>query len=153
MEETKHDNAIVRNSHPAERQTETISKYDVCNLSALMSAEERCHRGVGYKNSVSRYHMLALSKNYDTLQELINGKYKTQKGDNFEIFEPKHRTVTSTKYKDRIPQTSFVLNYIYPKVISKLIDNNFHVLKIEAWMPLGKNLKEYCVYIRQMIMF
>lgn len=42
MEETKHDNAIVRNSHPAERQTETISKYDVCNLSALMSAEERC---------------------------------------------------------------------------------------------------------------
>ena len=52
MEETKHDNAIVRNSHPAERQTETISKYDVCNLSVLMSAEERCHRGVGYKNSV-----------------------------------------------------------------------------------------------------
>ena len=129
MEETKHDNAIVRNSHPAERQTETISKYDVCNLSALMSAEERCHRGVGYKNSVSRYHMLALSKNYDTLQELINGKYKTQKGDSFEIFEPKHRTVTSTKYKDRIPQTSFVLNYIYPKVISKLIDNNFSCIK------------------------
>lgn len=129
MEETKHDNAIVRNSHPAERQTETISKYDVCNLSALMSAEERCHRGVGYKNSVSRYHMLALSKNYDTLQELINGKYKTQKGDSFEIFEPKHRTVTSTKYKDRIPQTSFVLNYIYPKVISQLIDNNFSCIK------------------------
>ena len=129
MEKTKHDNAIVRNSHPAERQTETISKYDVCNLSALMSAEERCHRGVGYKNSVSRYHMLALSKNYDTLQELINGKYKTQKGDSFEIFEPKHRTVTSTKYKDRIPQTSFVLNYIYPKVISKLIDNNFSCIK------------------------
>ena len=129
MEETKHDNAIVRNSHPAERQTETISKYDVCNLSALMSAEERCHRGVGYKNSVSRYHMLALSKNYDTLQELMNGKYKTQKGDSFEIFEPKHRTVTSTKYKDRIPQTSFVLNYIYPKVISQLIDNNFSCIK------------------------
>ena len=60
---------------------------------------------------------------------MINGKYKTQKGDSFEIFEPKHRTVTSTKYKDRIPQTSFVLNYIYPKVISKLIDNNFSCIK------------------------
>ena len=91
MEETKHDNAIVRNSHPVERQTETISKYDVCNLSALMSAEERCHRGVGYKNSVSRYHMLALSKNYDTNQELINGEYKIQKGDSYEIYEPKSR--------------------------------------------------------------
>ena len=36
MGETKHDDAIVRNSHPVERRTETISKDDVCNLSAFM---------------------------------------------------------------------------------------------------------------------
>lgn len=122
------DIANVRNAHPVYGQTEATEK-SVCNLQALMRAERRCHRGVGYKNSVARYHMLSASKNYATLQELLNGSYRTQKGDAFEIYEPKYRIVTSTKYKDRIPQACFVVNCFYPKVAPLLIPNNYACLK------------------------
>ena len=133
--------ANVRNSHPVYGQTEATAKT-VCNLQALMDAERRCHRGVGYKNSVARYHALAASKNYAVLQELLNGTYHTQQGDQFEIFEPKYRVVTSTKYKDRIPQTSFVLNYIYPNVVPHLIYNNFACLKGKGVDGARNALKE-----------
>ena len=122
-------NAEVRNEHPVCGRTETTADVAVCNLTELLKAEQRCHRGVGYKNSVARYHMLRLSKTYATLIELESGTYHTQKGDNFVIHEPKYRVVTSTKYKDRIPQASFVVNRYYPLVASNLIDNNFACLK------------------------
>lgn len=125
-----HDNATVRNTRPAEKQTETTNvQAEVCNFSNLLSAESRCHRGVGYKNSVARFHMLKLSKLYELHCELMNGTYHTQKGQDFEIFEPKKRIVTSTKYKDRVIQASFIVNYMYDNVISKLINNNFACIK------------------------
>ena len=86
--------------------------------------------------------MLAASKNYAVLEELTNGTYHTQQGDQFEIFEPKYRIVTSTKYKDRIPQTSFVLNYFYPKVVPHLIHNNFACLKGKGVGGARNALKE-----------
>ena len=125
-EETMHGNVTVRNVHPVERQLETTdAKTDVCKFTNLLIAEKRCHRGVGYKNPVSRFHMYVLSKVYKLHLELVDETYKTQKGDKFDIYEPKHRVVTSTKYKDRIPQASFVLNYMYKFIIPNLIDNNY----------------------------
>ena len=129
-EETMHGNVTVRNVHPVERQLETTdAKTDVCKFTNLLIAEKRCHRGVGYKNSVSRFHMYVLSKVYKLHLELVDKTYKTQKGDKFDIYEPKHRVVTSTKYKDRIPQASFVLNYMYKFIIPNLIDNNYACIK------------------------
>ena len=135
--------ANVRNSHPVYGQNNKATVFNaVCTLQRLMEAENRCHRGVGYKNSVARYHMLAASKNYATLIELQNGTYQTQKGDNFEIYEPKHRIVTSTKYKDRIPQTSFILNYFYPVVVPNLINDNYTCLKGKGVDKARNKLKE-----------
>lgn len=125
-----HGNATVRNICPGESQKETTNvKTEVCKYSNLLLAEKRCHRNVGYKNSVSRYHMHLLSKTYDLHASLVNGKYRTQMGEEFEIYDPKYRIVTSTRYKDRIPQSSFVVNYMYKEVIPKLIQNNFACIK------------------------
>ena len=121
-----HGNAIVRNLCPVERRRETTDVFtSVCSLTSLLNAEQRCHRNVGYKNSVSRFHMLALSKCYDLCTEIATDVYRTQQGESFEIYEPKHRIVTSTKYKDRIPQASFVKNYMYKEVVPNLIKKNF----------------------------
>lgn len=126
-----HGNVTVRNLYPVERRTETTSsKFEVCNYSKLLDAEKRCHRRVGYKNSVSRFHMYVLSKVYnDIYMPLLKDEYKTQKGEQFEIYDPKYRIVTSTKYKDRIPQASFVINYMYKYIIPNLIDNNYACIK------------------------
>lgn len=150
-----HGNATVRNVHPDESQIETTpAKTDVCNLQSLLLAEKRCHRRVGYKNSTSRYHMNKLEKTYKLHKELMAETYKTQKGDEFDIYEPKHRVVTSTKFKDRIPQASFSVNYLYEKLIPKLFDNNFACIKGKgvdnarnAFMEILRNtdINGYCL--------
>lgn len=118
-----------RNPYPVERQTQTAAEKAVCTLSSLLTAEKRCHRNVGYKNSVAKFDMLALSKCYDLRCELVEGRYKTTLGQLFEIYYPKYRIVRSTKFKDRIPQASFVLNYYYPEVITKLLPENCACIK------------------------
>ena len=124
-----HDNATVRNIYPGESQTETAVQETVCKFTNLLLTEQRCHRSVGYKNSVSRFHMYVMSKVYELHRSLMDETYHTQKGEQFEIFDPKHRIVTSTKYRDRIPQASFVVNFMYKEIIPELIRNNFACIK------------------------
>lgn len=129
-DENKRNTATVRNLCPACGQmqaTDVLTK--VSDLSSLLLAEKRCHRSVGYKNSVARFHLLTLSKCYKISMDMRNGTYRTGKGDSFEIFDPKYRIVTATRYKDRIPQASFIMNYFYPVVAPQLANNNFACLK------------------------
>lgn len=132
------------------------TKYLVCNISNLLIAEKRCHRKVGYKNSVSRFDLNLLTKIYELHCELLNGKYTTSEGQVFEIFEPKYRLVTSTRFKDRIPQSSYVTNYMYPKIISTHIDNNCACVK-EKGVEYARNkfkdilrksfINDYCLKV------
>lgn len=86
--------------------------------------------------------MLALSKTYNLFTELSNGTYKTQKGEDFKIYEPKFRIVTSTKYKDRIPQTSYIINFFYPNIVPTIIKNNYACFKNRGVDKARKKLKE-----------
>ena len=125
-----------RNAHPVPMgQTEaaavlaTPARAAVCNILALIDAETRAHRNVGYKNSVSKFHLLKMSKCNELCNSLINGTYRLSAGEKHEIFEPKYRVVTSTFYKDRIPQSSYITNYFYPVVVPHLADCNYACLK------------------------
>ena len=40
------------------------------------------------------------------------------------VCKPKHRITVSAKYRDRVPQSSFITNYFYPNVVPNLIDAN-----------------------------
>lgn len=107
-----------RNIHPELYTRNETTKKLVCSYTKLLEAERRCHRKVGYKNSVSRFDLNLLTRIYELRKELINGTYKTGQGQTFKVFSSKNRMVTSTKFKDRIPQASFVVNFMYPYVIS-----------------------------------
>lgn len=122
------ENEDKRNTSPVERRTETTGKT-VCTFSSLVRSERRCHRRVGYKNSVSRFHLLTMSKCYGICKDISNGSYKTGVGKSFEVYEPKYRIVTSTSYNDRIPQTSFVLDIFYPRVVPNMVAENFACYK------------------------
>lgn len=118
-----------RNSHPAERQTEATADLAVCGITPLLDAETRTHRRVGYKNSVSRFHMLTMSKCNELSNVLQNRTYQPEKGELHEVFEPKYRVTMSSKYVDRVPQSSFVTNYFYPNVIPHLAPSNCACMK------------------------
>lgn len=118
-----------RNAHPVERQMEATDIASVCGLNALLVGEARAHRRVGYKNSVSRFHMLKMSRCNELKRKLYDGTYKPEKGEKHEVWEPKYRLTTSSKYVDRVVQASFVVNYYYPHVIPHLIKNNCACIK------------------------
>lgn len=122
------ENKNKRNASPVERRTETTGKT-VCTFSSLVRAERRCHRRVGYKNSVSRFHLLTMSKCYSIYKDIATRNYKTGIGKSFEVYEPKYRIVTSTSYNDRIPQTSYVLDVFYHKVVPNMIEENYACYK------------------------
>ena len=147
-----------RNTHPVHEsgRNEATVKETVCGLNALLAAEARTHRNVGYKNNVSRFHMLTMSQCNKLHNELITGTYQPQPGDEHEIFEPKHRITVSCKYRDRIPQSSFVTNYFYPEVVPHLIDGNCSCLKgrgVDYARNLFKNflrqadMNDYCLKV------
>lgn len=128
-------NDCKRNTHPVCGQTEatealaTTAREAVCSITNMLIAEKRCRRNVGYKNSTCRFAMMNMSRCNELCNELINGTYKPTHGEKHEVFEPKYRVVTSSKYRDRVPQSSFVLNYFYPTVVPHLIDTNCACLK------------------------
>lgn len=131
-----------RNVHPVDRQTKATDIMSVCGLNALLAGEARAHRRVGYKNSVSRFHMLAMSKCNDLKNSLLDGTYKPERGEKHEVFEPKYRLTVSSKYVDRVVQASFVVKYFYPHVIPHLIDNNFACIKGRGVDQARKAFKE-----------
>jgi hypothetical protein len=141
-------NADVRNPHPAERRKEaagpgpTPVQRKACNLSALMIAETRCCRGVRYKNSVARHQLLSASKNLELCGKLFSGTYQTGIGDTFPVYEPKYRIVTSTLFGDRIPQASFVKNFIYPELVPTLIKENYACIKGRGVDAAREHMKE-----------
>lgn len=129
-------NNYKRNAHPAERQKEatesiaTPAREAVCSLNNMVfTGEKRARRNVGYKNSTCRFSMLTMSKCNGLCNELIDGTYRPEKGEKHEVFEPKYRIATSSKYRDRVPQSCFVINYFYPVIVPHLIENNCACLK------------------------
>ena len=122
-------------------------KNNVISLSELDKAVRKCKKGVRWKTSVINYTHNTLLRIYKLKQELENDTYKPIKGETFTIYEPKKRTVTSTKFRDRIPQRSLVDNYLYDELIKHYIPENCACLKNRgtdyARNILKRNLRNY----------
>lgn len=124
-----------RNTHPVCGQMQatdalaTKARAEVCNLNSMIAASERTHRRVGHKDSVSRFHLLKMNNCNKICNELLEDAYKPVEGEKLEVFTPKYRVVTSAKYRDRVPQSSFITNYFYPTVIPNLIAGNCACIK------------------------
>lgn len=123
------------NVHPVCGQMEatdalaTEARAKVCGINEMIEAAERTHRRVGHKDSVSRFHLLKMSNCNKICNALLEDTYRPVKGEKLEVFTPKYRIVTSAKYCDRVPQSSFITNYFYPVVIPHLSPTNCACIK------------------------
>lgn len=133
-----------RNTYPVQEsgQTEATVQKTVCGLNALLENEVQTHRRVGHKNSVSRFHMLTMSKCLKLSNQLMTGAYHPEKGEPHEVFEPKHRVTIASKYPDRVPQSSYVTNYYYKEVIPHLSEANCACMKGRGTDYARKRLKD-----------
>ncbi len=126
--------------------TANMIKDNVLDFSNLEKAVRQCKKGVRWKLSVINYTHNTLFRLTKLKQEFEKDKYKPIKGSTFTIYEPKKRIVTSTKFRDRVPQRSLVDNYLYDELIRHYIPENCACLKNRgtdyARNILKRNLKE-----------
>ena len=85
---------------------------------------KKCCKGVMWKASVSNYRQHHLRRLLKLKKALINGKYRQSKGTHFKVYEPKERDIVSTLFKDRVPITSLIDNYLYDEVCLKFEAEN-----------------------------
>ncbi len=91
----------------------------VCSFGSLYKAARICKQNVIWKDSVAGFVVVnGLVNCYKLKQQLENGKYKLDGYTIFKVYEPKERTIVSTRIKDRVVQRSLCDNYL-TKQISK----------------------------------
>lgn len=93
-------------------------------MSELMKATRQCAKGVRWKDSVAAYEDKALLKNYTLAQEIQSGRYKISPYITFKLYEPKERTISATRIRDRVWQRSMCNNGIYEDMTRSLIFDN-----------------------------
>ena len=96
---------------------ETVMRYG-----ALYDAYRKCRRNVAWKASVQKYIMQAPVLVYKTWSQLSEGKYKSPKFFEFDIYERgKHRHIRSTTIGERVVQRSLCDNALVPAIFPTLI--------------------------------
>lgn len=100
------------------------AEREVCGFGSLHKAMAKCRRGVGWKDSVSRYTNNGLASIFRLRLQLINGTYAIDPYFSFIIHEPKRREIVSTKFKDRVFQRSLCDNYLYREISRQFIYDN-----------------------------
>ena len=100
-------------------------REEVCAFHSLYQATAKAKRNVCWKDSVARFFNHSLKNVYYLKQSLDNNTYQISPYSQFEIFEPKHRQVCSTRFKDRVFQKSLCDRYLYREITRVFIPNNF----------------------------
>jgi len=96
----------------------------VCDFGSLYKALYKCKRNVVWKDSVAGYVKNGLVNCYKLRQELLNDTYSIDPYTLFKVYEPKERTIVSTRIKDRVFQRSLCDNYLYDIITKSFIYDN-----------------------------
>lgn len=96
----------------------------VCSFDSLYRAMNVCRKGVGWKDSVTRFTNDGLRSIYRLCKSLEDGAYKIDDYYIFHISEPKPRKIVATKLKDRVFQRSLCDNYLYGAITRSFIYDN-----------------------------
>lgn len=95
------------------------------NPNLLLEATKKCMKGVSWKPSVQHFWLSYLYNIFGLYDELYRGTYKTSKFNEFELKERGHtRLIKAQQIRDRVVQTSFDKNVLFPKIMGKLIYDN-----------------------------
>lgn len=87
-------------------------KEIVCDFDNLYAAMKKCKQNVNWKDSVAGWVANGAENCFILQEQLINETYKISKYQIFEIYEPKHRKIVSTRFRDRVFQRSLCDNYL-----------------------------------------
>ena len=99
-------------------------KNIIINFANLYEAMMKSSKGVRWKASVSAYYMNAFYRLHSLESSLNDGSYRISPYTIFTIYEPKKRTITSTKFKDRVFQRSLCDNYLYKEITKDFVEGN-----------------------------
>lgn len=100
-------------------------KEIVCSFENLYKAMRKCKQNVIWKDSVAGFVVVNGLVNVYKLKQLHeNGKYKLDGYTIFKVYEPKERTIVSTRIKDRVFQRSLCDNYLTEQVSKGFIYDN-----------------------------
>lgn len=87
-------------------------KETVCDFDNLYKAMKVCAKNVAWKDSVAGWLRNGGDNCAELQEQLLTGKYKLSRYQVFEIYEPKRRTIVSTRFRDRVFQRSLCDNYL-----------------------------------------
>ena len=77
-----------------------------------------------WKTSTANFVLHGLIRCFKLRKSLFKGTYKISKYSIFEIFEPKHRKIVSTRIKDRVFQRSPCDNYLTEEITKSFVYDN-----------------------------
>ncbi len=97
---------------------------EMCRFENLYQAHLKSRRGKRCQKDVIAFEMDLGQKLYELQWELLNGKYKPQKYEQFKIYDPKERLIHALQYRDRIVQHTLCDNVIEPFMERHLIFDN-----------------------------
>lgn len=96
----------------------------VISFGGLYHGLKMAQRNVMWKDSVCGYSLDGLRNTCRLREELLNGTYKISPYQQFEIWEPKHRTIVATRIRDRQFQRSLCDNALYRDMTRGFIHDN-----------------------------
>ena len=94
------------------------------SLKELCRATKQCKKGVLWKDSTANHFLRALTKNQRLADEVREGRYKLSPYTIFTIYEPKKRTISATKMRDRVLQRSLCNNGVREDLTRGFIYDN-----------------------------
>lgn len=94
------------------------------SLSELCRATKQCKKGVLWKDSTANHFLRALTRNQKLADEVREGRYKLSPYTIFAIYEPKKRTISATKMRDRVLQRSLCNNGVREDLTRSFIYDN-----------------------------
>ena len=99
-------------------------KEKVCSFGSLYKAMNKCKKGTMWKDSTAGFVKNGMVNCLKLHNDLMSDKYKISKYSIFEIYEPKKRTIVSTRMVDRVFQRSLCNNYLYDEITKSFIYDN-----------------------------
>ena len=99
-------------------------KNNVINDDVLFASLKKCKNGVLYKSSAAFCYLHGMTQIIRLKDQLEDGTYKPRKAKVFEITHPKHRTIVSIAFRDRVYQRALNDIIVYPKMTKQFIYDN-----------------------------
>ena len=115
---------MVSESHDVVYSMKTIERNDPYSFLELYKAAFQCRKSVSWKESVTIWLDAMFQNVSDLVDELDSETYRLEKPTIFHIIDPKPRTISATKFPDRVVQRSICDNGTYQDLTNSLIYDN-----------------------------